>query len=129
MGLPQYEGLQKLYDKLGNEKFDILAFPCNQFAGQEPGNSDEIKNFCLINYGVSFSLFHKVEVNGKNADPLFNYLKASRRGLLGNAIKWNFTKFLVDSEGNVLERFSPKTEPEKLENRIRELIDKSNRAK
>lgn len=119
---PQYEGLQKLYDNYGNEKFEILAFPCNQFANQEPRDAKEIMNFCSLTYNVSFPIFQKIEVNGKNADPLFQYLKESSSGLLGKSIKWNFTKFLIDSEGNVIDRFSPLTSPEKLENRIKELI-------
>ena len=123
---PQYEGLQRLYNKYGSDGFEILAFPCNQFANQEPGNAEEIKNFCTLNYGVTFPVFQKVEINGKNAEPLFNYLKESCPGLLGKAIKWNFTKFLVDSEGNIIDRFAPTTKPEKLENKIKELIDKAN---
>lgn len=122
---PQYEGLQKLYAKYGNEKFEILAFPCNQFAGQEPGSDEEIKSFCALNYGVTFPVFQKVEVNGQNAEPLFIFLKKSSPGLFGKAIKWNFTKFLVDSDGNVVDRFAPATAPEKLESRITELIDKA----
>lgn len=123
---PQYEGLQKLYDKFGNDKFEILAFPCNQFANQEPGNDEEIKKFCTLNYGVTFPVFHKVDVNGENAEPLFNYLKDASPGLLGNAVKWNFTKFLIDSEGNVVDRFAPSTAPEKLESKIKTLIEKAN---
>jgi glutathione peroxidase len=120
---PQYEGLQKLYDKYGNEKFEILAFPCNQFGNQEPGDANEIKNFCSLTYNVSFPLFQKVDVNGKDADPLFEYLKESKSGFLSKNIKWNFTKFLVDSEGRVIDRFSPTTAPEKLEDKIKELIE------
>lgn len=122
---PQYEGLQQLYDDFGNEKFEILAFPCNQFAGQEPGDMEEIKSFCSLNYGVSFPIFQKVDVNGSKADPLFNYLKDSSPSVLGKAIKWNFTKFLVDSEGNVVGRFAPKTEPAELKEKIKALIDKA----
>ncbi len=119
----QYEGLQRLYDKYGNDSFEILAFPCNQFANQEPGSDEEIKSFCTLNYSVTFPVFQKVEINGKTAEPLFDYLKESRPGLFGKAIKWNFTKFLVDSTGNVVDRFAPTTEPEKLENKIKKLID------
>lgn len=119
---PQYEGLQKLYDKYGNDKFEILGFPCNQFANQEPGNDEDIRKFCSLNYGVTFPIFKKIDVNGENAEPLFTYLKESSPGFLGKAIKWNFTKFLIDSEGNVIERFAPTTEPEKLEKQIEELI-------
>lgn len=119
---PQYEGLQKLYDTYGNEKFEILAFPCNQFANQEKGNDEEIKIFCTLNYGVTFPIFKKVDINGDNAEPLFDYLKDSCPGLFGKAIKWNFTKFLVDAEGKVTDRFAPTTAPEKLKNRIDELL-------
>ncbi len=122
---PQYEGLQKLYDEYGNEKFEILAFPCNQFGNQEPGDASEIKNFCSLTYNVSFPLFQKIDVNGKDADPLFQYLKESKPGIIGKNIKWNFTKFLVDSEGNVIDRFAPTTSPEKLKGTIETLIEKS----
>jgi glutathione peroxidase len=120
---PQYNGLQELYDKYGNDKFEILAFPCNQFANQESGTDEEIKKFCILNFGVSFPIFKKIDVNGKNAEPLFNYLKESCPGVLGKAIKWNFTKFLIDSEGNVIKRFAPATEPIKLEAEIKKLIE------
>lgn len=119
---PQYEGLQKLYEKFGNERFEILAFPCNQFANQEPGSDEKIKEFCTVNYGVTFPIFKKIDINGDNAEPLFNYLKESSPGFLGKSIKWNFTKFLIDSNGDVLNRFAPTTEPEKLENMIQSLI-------
>ena len=119
---PQFEGLQTLYEKYGDDKFEILAFPCNQFANQESGNDLEIKSFCTNNYGVTFPVFKKIEVNGENAEPLFKYLKSSCAGLFGNSIKWNFTKFLVDSEGRVVDRFAPSTKPEKLEKKIKELI-------
>ncbi len=122
---PQYEGLQKLYEKFGSDKFEILGFPCNQFGNQEPGGNEEIRNFCSINYGVTFRIFDKVDVNGKNADPLFKFLKDQTSGILGDSIKWNFTKFLVDAEGNVIKRFASATEPEKLEEYIVELIEKA----
>ena len=121
---PQYQGLQRLYEKYGKDKFEILAFPCNQFANQEPGSSAEISSFCSLNYGVTFPVLQKVDVNGKNAAPLFEYLKEASPGILGKAIKWNFTKFLVDSEGNIVDRFAPTTEPEKLDAKIKELIGK-----
>ncbi|MTI47105.1 MAG: glutathione peroxidase [Firmicutes bacterium] len=120
---PQYEGLQHLYEKYGNEKFEILGFPCNQFANQEPGNSSEIKQFCTLNYGVTFPIFEKIDVNGDNTLPLFKYLKETTSGFMGNKIKWNFTKFLVDSNGNVIERFSPMTKPSKLGSKIQKLIN------
>jgi len=119
---PQFEGLQTLYEKYGNDKFKILAFPCNQFANQESGNDIEIKSFCTLNYGVTFPVFKKIEVNGENAEPLFEFLKNSCPGFFGKTIKWNFTKFLVDSEGRVVDRFAPSTKPEKLEKKIKELI-------
>ena len=119
---PQYKELEALYQKIGNEKFEILGFPCNQFLGQEPGNSDEIKSFCEINYGVTFPIFEKIDVNGPNAHPLYKYLTKEKSGLFGGSIKWNFTKFLIDSEGNVVDRFAPTTSPLKIEEAIRKLI-------
>ncbi len=119
---PQYEGLQKLYEEYKDKKFSILAFPCNQFANQEPGSDEEIKTFCTINYGVTFPLFKKIDVNGDNTAPLYVYLKQAAPGVLGKTIKWNFTKFLIDSDGNVVERFAPKTEPKEIEGKIQELL-------
>ncbi len=119
---PQYEGLENLYEKYKDKGFVILDFPCNQFGGQAPGNSDEIKSFCSLNFGTSFPQFEKVDVNGENESPLFTYLKSKQKGILGGAIKWNFTKFLVDRNGNVIERFAPSTKPEKIESRIEELL-------
>jgi glutathione peroxidase len=121
---PQYKGLEELYQKLGNENFEILGFPCNQFGNQEPGNGDEIKSFCEINYGVTFPIFEKVDVKGSTAHPIFKYLTAEKPGLIGSSIKWNFTKFLIDAEGNVVDRFAPTTSPLKLEESIKKLIDK-----
>lgn len=108
---PQYEGLEKLYQEYREQGLEILGFPCNQFAGQEPGNSSDIEEFCSVNYGVSFPMMSKVEVNGKNAHPLFKYLKKQLPGTLTNAIKWNFTKFLIDAEGKPVKRYAPTTEP------------------
>ena len=119
---PQYKGLEELYKKYGSEKFTVLGFPCDQFAHQEPGNSGDIKNFCEINYGVTFPLFEKIDVNGKNAHPLFQFLSEAQGGVLTDSIKWNFTKFIVDSKGNVVNRFAPTTEPLKLTNEIEKLI-------
>jgi glutathione peroxidase len=119
---PQYKELEELYKKLGNEKFEILGFPCNQFGGQEPGTSEEIRNFCEINYGVTFPLFEKIDVNGKNAHPIYKYLRDKKSGIFGSAIKWNFTKFLVDSEGNIINRFAPNVTPAKIEDEIKKLI-------
>jgi glutathione peroxidase len=121
---PQYKGLEELYQKLGNENFEILGFPCNQFGNQEPGNGDEIKSFCEINYGVTFPIFEKVDVKGPTAHPIFKYLTAKKPGFIGNSIKWNFTKFLIDAEGNIVDRFAPTTSPLKLEASIKKLMTK-----
>lgn len=110
---PQYEGLESLYKKFKEQKFVILGFPCNQFGAQEPGTNDQIQEFCQLNYGVSFPVLAKVDVNGSNASPVFDFLKSAAPGILGTEmIKWNFTKFLVGKEGQVLERYSPQTKPE-----------------
>jgi glutathione peroxidase len=119
---PQYEGLEKLYQEYGDKGLEILAFPCNQFGNQEPGDADEIRNFCSLNYDVSFPLMGKVEVNGNDADPLWKYLKSEKSGLLGSRIKWNFTKFLVDRDGNVVGRFGPAVKPEQLKSEIEALL-------
>lgn len=119
---PQYKGLQALYDKYAERGFEILDFPCNQFAHQAPGSAEEIASFCQLKYNVSFRQFAKIEVNGDKAIPLYNYLKSQKGGRLGAAIKWNFTKFLVDRDGNVVERFSPTVKPEKLEAKIEALL-------
>lgn len=119
----QYAGLEKLYRTYKDQGFVILGFPCNQFAGQEPGLEAEIQKFCVVNYGVTFPLFEKIKVNGKEAHPLYQYLKAEQKGLLGSAaIKWNFTKFLVDRQGHVLKRFAPKTPPAEFESDIKALL-------
>lgn len=119
---PQYAGLQQLQETFANDLV-VLGFPCNQFGGQEPGNEDEIKAFCDLNYKVSFPMFAKVEVNGQGAHPLFKYLTHGVPGILGTeAIKWNFTKFLVDRNGKVVERFAPKDTPQAIEERIAELL-------
>ncbi len=120
---PQYEGLENLYQKYKGEGLVILGFPCNQFANQESGSSEEIEEFCALNYGVSFPMFEKVEVNGENAHPLFKFLKSKLSGgLFGNKIKWNFTKFVLDKEGNPVKRFAPTTTPEKMEKTILETL-------
>jgi glutathione peroxidase len=120
---PQYEGLEALYKEMKDEGLEILGFPCNQFGKQEPGSSEEIASFCLKNYGVSFPMFEKVDVNGDTAHPLYKFLRTEALGLLGSeAIKWNFTKFLVDKEGRVVERYAPTTPPDKLKNQIRKLL-------
>jgi len=112
---PQYEGLEQLYRAHKDEGLVVLGFPCDQFAHQEPGSAEEISDFCTMNYGVSFPMFAKVDVNGDGAHPLFRWLKDERSGVLGGAIKWNFTKFLVGRDGQVLDRFAPTTTPDKLE--------------
>ena len=119
---PQYEGLQKLYDEYQNEGFEILDFPCNQFGNQAPGTDAEIGQFCTLRYKTTFPRFAKVDVNGKNEIPLFAYLKKEKGGMIGSNIKWNFTKFLVDRNGKVVERFAPTVTPEKLESHIKELL-------
>ena len=119
---PQYEGLEKLHQEYEDKGFEILAFPCNQFGHQEPGNAEEIKNFCSLNYDVSFPLMGKIDVNGEDADPLWKYLKSEKSGLLGSRIKWNFTKFLVDREGNVVARYGPAVKPEQLKSDIEALL-------
>ena len=112
---PQYKGLEALYEKLHGKGLEILGFPCNQFGEQEPGDEKEIAKFCELNYGVTFPLFAKVDVNGETAAPVYKYLKAEKPGLLGSeAIKWNFTKFLVDRDGRVIDRFAPTAKPEAL---------------
>lgn len=113
---PQYKGLEALYRKYASQGFVVLGFPCNQFGDQEPGDATEIQNFCSLTYDVTFPIFAKIEVNGPDAAPLFQYLKTAAKGLLGSeGIKWNFTKFLVDRQGKVLERYAPTTTPESLE--------------
>lgn len=119
---PQYEGLEKLYKTYKNQGLVILGFPCNQFGNQEPGNEKEIKQGCLLNYGVSFPMFSKIDVNGDNEHPLYTYLKSQKGGFFGSKIKWNFTKFLIDRKGNVVKRFSPTTKPEDLEKHIQKLL-------
>jgi glutathione peroxidase len=119
---PQYQGLQDLYERHRAEGLEILGFPCDQFGHQEPGDDAEIAGFCELNFGVSFPLFKKVEVNGAGAHPVYVYLKKSASGLFGDAIKWNFTKFLVDRDGKVVDRFAPATSPEKLEADVVKLL-------
>lgn len=120
---PQYGGLEKLYGKFQARGLEILGFPCNQFGKQEPGSSEEIAEFCSVNYGVTFPMFEKIDVNGKDAHPLYQYLKSQARGLLGSEpVKWNFTKFLVDREGEVVKRYGSKTKPERIEADIEALL-------
>ena len=121
---PQYDGLQKLYDEFKDSGLVVLGFPCDQFAHQEPGDDADIEQFCSINYGVSFPLSTKVDVNGKNTHPVFAFLKDHTSGLLGSSIKWNFTKFLVAPDGTTVTRFAPKTDPAELQGDIEALIEK-----
>ena len=120
---PQYKGLEALYEKYRAKGLEVLGFPCNQFGGQEPGTEAAIEQFCEVNYGVTFPLFAKVDVNGDHAAPVYRYLKASKPGLLGTeAIKWNFTKFLVDREGKVVARYAPKETPESIAPAIEKVL-------
>ena len=121
---PQYKGLQELYSKYSNKDFEILAFPCNQFGAQEPGSNEEIKEFCDINFNVSFKIFDKINVNGSSASPLFKHLKNEAKGVMGSeAIKWNFTKFLIDNNGRVIKRYSPQTTPNKIDKDLSKILD------
>jgi glutathione peroxidase len=120
---PQYKGLEAVHQQFKDQGVEVLGFPCNQFGGQEPGDAAEIGAFCEKNYGVTFPLFAKVDVNGDNADPLFKYLKHAAPGLLGSeGIKWNFTKFLVKKDGTVYKRYAPQTKPEELVDDIKKLL-------
>ena len=119
---PQFAGLEKLYQDFKGQGFSVLGFPCNQFANQDPGSNEEIQSFCQLNYGVTFPMFGKIDVNGATASPLFEYLKKETGGLLGSAIKWNFTKFLIDREGNVIKRYAPTVTPEAIRGDIEKLL-------
>jgi glutathione peroxidase len=119
---PQYKGLESLYQQFHARGFEVLGFPCDQFAHQEPGSDAEIQTFCQMNYDVHFPVFAKLEVNGKNAHPLYRFLKKQKGGFLGGVIKWNFTKFLVDRQGNVVARFDPNVEPETFASAIENLL-------
>jgi len=120
---PQYAGLEKLHRDLSSRGFEVLGFPCNQFGAQEPGDAEEIKNFCSLKYDVTFPMFAKVDVNGADTHPLFEYLKKEKPGLLGSQnVKWNFTKFLVDKDGNPVARYAPQESPESLRKDIEKLL-------
>ncbi len=122
---PQYPGLEKLYEKYRGQGFEVLGFPCNQFGGQEPGTEAEIKNFCETSFGVKFPLFAKIDVNGDKAHPLYEYLKKALPGILGTeAIKWNFTKFLVDRQGDPVKRYASKDTPEEIDPEVGKLLGK-----
>ena len=118
----QFDGLEKLYQQYKDQNFIILGFPCNQFANQEPGSGEEAAEACKINYGVTFPIHEKINVNGENEHPLYTHLKEQQGGLLGSKIKWNFTKFVIDRDGEVVKRFGPKDEPEKMNSFIQELL-------
>ncbi|MBR4237379.1 glutathione peroxidase [bacterium] len=119
---PQYDGLQDLYDKYKDNGFEILDFPCNQFAHQAPGSAEEIESFCQARFGITFKQFEKINVNGNDAIPLYKFLKNEQKGKLGSNIKWNFTKFLVDREGKVVQRFAPTMKPENIDKFVKELL-------
>ncbi|THE13068.1 glutathione peroxidase [Bacillus timonensis] len=119
---PQFKGLQELYEKYQQDGLVILGFPCAQFGNQEFEKIEETTSFCEMNYGVTFPMFAKIDVNGENADPLFQFLKDEQKGVLSKAIKWNFTKFLVDRNGQVVERYAPQTEPAKIEEDIEKVL-------
>ncbi|GAE26129.1 glutathione peroxidase family protein [Halalkalibacter wakoensis JCM 9140] len=121
---PQFKGLEELYQRYHEEQFVVLGFPCNQFMNQEPVTDQQMEETCQINFGVTFPLFAKVNVNGSHAHPLFQYLKKEKKGVLSSEIKWNFTKFLIDRNGNVVERYAPTVSPEKIEDDIKELLSK-----
>ena len=119
---PQYKGLQELYEKYREQGFEVLDFPCNQFGHQAPGTNDEIDSFCTLKYHTTFPRFAKIDVNGKNEEPLFRFLKQEKGGFMGDDIKWNFTKFLISRDGSVVERYAPITKPEKIEQDILKLL-------
>lgn len=119
---PQYEGLENLYQKYKDRGLVILGFPCNQFANQEPGDNQSIADNCVLNYGVTFPMFSKIDVNGTNAHPIFKYLKSELSGWFGSKIKWNFTKFLINEKGKPIKRFSPITKPERIDKYLGKMI-------
>ena len=120
---PQYKDLQNLYEKYQDQGLEVLGFPCNQFGAQEPGSNEEVKSFCDLNYNVSFRMFDKIDVNGSNASPLFKYLKQESPGIMGTeAVKWNFTKFLVNSDGQVVKRFAPKDGESEIESELQKIL-------
>ena len=120
---PQYDGLEKVFQQYKDQGFEVLGFPCNQFGAQEPGNADEIQEFCKVNFGVTFPLMQKVDVNGPDASPLYYWMKGEAKGLMGSTgIKWNFTKFLIDREGNVVKRYGPQDTPKSIARDIEKLL-------
>lgn len=121
---PQFDGLEKLNEKYRDQGLVVIGFPCNQFAQQDPGSDSEIESFCRMNYGVTFQIMKKIDVNGENAHPIFQYLRHQTKGLFGDKVKWNFTKFLISRDGKSIKRYSPTTKPEKLEKDIEALLKK-----
>ena len=120
---PQYKGLEEVFQDYKDKGFEVLAFPCNKFGGQEPGGQDEIEQFCEVNFGLSFPLMKKIDVNGTDASPLFDWMKGEAPGLMGSkSIKWNFTKFLIDREGNVVKRYAPQDTPDRIRKDIEKLL-------
>lgn len=119
---PQFEGLEELYKGYKDKGLEILGFPCNQFANQDNGSNEEIHEFCQLNYGVTFTMFEKIDVNGENAHPLYKFLRKEAKGLFSDKIKWNFTKFLIDSHGNVIKRYAPTEKPDKIKKDIENLL-------
>ena len=119
---PQFKELEELYQSYHSKGLEILGFPCNQFAKQDSGSNQEIQEFCQLNYGVTFNMFEKIEVNGAHAHPIYRYLKQEVKGLFGSEIKWNFTKFLIDRDGNVIKRYAPTVKPSKIANDIEKLL-------
>lgn len=120
---PQFKGLEALFQQYSDKGFEILGFPCNQFAEQDPGSNAEIQNFCQLNYGVTFTMFEKIDVNGDNTHPLYKFLKSQQKSLIGERIKWNFTKFLIDKNGNVVKRYAPSKAPSRLKVDIEKLLN------
>ena len=119
---PQFEGLEQLYREYKDKGLEVLGFPCNQFANQEPGTNEEVHQFCQLNYGVTFTMFEKIDVNGENAHPLYKFLTSQAKGILSSKIKWNFTKFLIDAEGNVVKRYAPTVMPSQITGDIEKLL-------
>ena len=120
---PQFAGLEELNRKYKDQGLVVIGFPCNQFASQDPGSDSEIEGFCQLNYGVTFQIMKKIDVNGSDAHPVFKYLKTQAKGLLGSSIKWNFTKFLISKNGETIKRYAPTTKPESLEKDIRQMLE------
>lgn len=119
---PQFDGLEKLNEKYHDRGLVVIGFPCNQFAHQDPGSDSEIEGFCRLNYGVTFQIMKKIDVNGKDAHPIFKYLRSQTKGLLGDKVKWNFTKFLISKDGKTIKRFAPTVEPAKMESEIEAML-------